>query len=343
MARLRQRAVSVVTSLPVRIAISCGLLAIVALSIDWQLLTDRLAGAAWGWFALATALIVGAFAIGAVRWHMLLERSELAVTWRRTGRAYAIGAFANNLLPSGFGGDAVRAWVVARSGPPLARALTSVLTDRATAFACLIPVAWCGVVVTPGEIPGSIVVLLAAASVAALAAALIAIALLRRRGLGRLLPAPLRGWAAEVARTLRGYGADRGLLARVLALGFAFQAMIVTAFWLLGESLDLPLDLPLLAAILPLVLLAMLVPISIAGFGVREGAFVALLAEVDIPASDAVLLSLFTVAAVAIASLPGGLALLIRHEHPDLHDVVEESVGHHASLSESLQGGGAPQ
>jgi glycosyltransferase 2 family protein len=343
MAQARHAALSLLTSLPARIAISVGLMAVVALSIDWDLLTERLAGAAWGWFVLSTALILAAFVVGAVRWHLLLQRSAVPASWRESGRAYAIGAFANNLLPSGFGGDAVRAWLVARSGPPLARALTSVITDRSLAFLCLIPVAWLGVAAAPGEIPGGLVGLLAAATAAAGLGGAAALAVLRRRGLGRLLPELLRPWATEVAGTLRSYGRDRVLITRVVGLGFVFQAMMVTAFWLLSVSLGLGLDLPLFAVILPLVLLPMVVPISIAGFGVREGAFVALLAEVGVPASDAVLLSLFTVAAVAVASLPGGLAMLVRHERPTFHDEVEAATGDLATLSRSVQGGGTVQ
>lgn len=234
-----------------------------------------------------------------------------------TLRAYAIGAFTNNLLPTSFGGDAVRAWIVARKGAPLARALTSVVTDRATAFVCLIPLAWIGVAVA-GDVPGELVGALAAGTGATALGGASGVVLLRRRGLGRLLPERLRPWAGQVARTLRAYGRDGGLLVRIFVLGVVFQMIMVTAFWALNEALGLSLDPALLAVVLALVLLASLMPISIAGFGVREGAFVALLAEVGTPASDAVLLSLLSVAAIAIASLPGGVALALGDQRPEI-------------------------
>jgi hypothetical protein len=55
-------------------------------------------------------------------------------------------------------------------------------------------------------------------------------------------------------------------------------------------------------------------PISVGGFGVREGSFVALLAEAGVSSSDATLLSLLSAAAMALASLPGGLVLLVGYE-----------------------------
>ena len=83
----------------------------------------------------------------------------------------------------------------------------------------------------------------------------------------------------------------------------------------------------MIAVILPLVLVATLMPISIAGFGVREGAFVALLAETGVASADALLLSLATVAAVAIASLPGGVLMVMRDERLETTEEILEDAG----------------
>ena len=86
---------------------------------------------------------------------------------------------------------------------------------------------------------------------------------------------------------------------------------MVLASWLLARAIELDVSYTLLAVVMPLVLVATLVPISIAGFGVREGGYVALLAEAGISAGDATLFSLLNVAALAIATLPGAFALLL--------------------------------
>ena len=59
-----------------------------------------------------------------------------------------------------------------------------------------------------------------------------------------------------------------------------------------------------------LILLITLVPISIAGFGVREGGTVLVLGAAGISATDATVLSLTGVTALVVASIPGGLAML---------------------------------
>ena len=59
--------------------------------------------------------------------------------------------------------------------------------------------------------------------------------------------------------------------------------------------------------LIPPVILITTIPISIAGWGVREGAMVAVLAYAGISEGDAFILSLLLGISILIASLPGGL------------------------------------
>ena len=87
--------------------------------------------------------------VASARWRPLLVVASVPASIALTVRAYLAGAFANNLLPTGFGGDALRAWLVSRASLPFARSLTSVAVDRATALGCGIALAWVGVAVQP--------------------------------------------------------------------------------------------------------------------------------------------------------------------------------------------------
>jgi glycosyltransferase 2 family protein len=306
-----RRVTALITSLPGRLIISIVLLALVARSIDWEVLSDRLSGAAWGWFVVGTALVVVALLIGAVRWHTLLHHANLPARPRETLRAYGIGIFSNNFLPTAFGGDVVRAWLVARSGRPLARAFTSVLVDRSIALVSLFLLGWIGLLLSPVDIPQQLVTPFVVVSGASVVVAALGVAILRRRGLSRYLPSLLRPWASEIAATLRAYGRDHRVQGEAFVLSLGFQALMITSLWSLSKALQLDISPLILAIVIPLVLIATLIPISVAGFGVREGAYVLLLGELGVSAGDATLLSLFSVAALAIASLPGGVAIAL--------------------------------
>ena len=306
------RLLRVLTSFPVRAVVTLALLGALAAWIDWGQFFSRLEKGHWQLFAVAVLVVEVALVIGGLRWHVFLRAGEVQTTVPQTLRAYGIGMFANNFLPTGFGGDAARAVVIAPAAPSMARAVASVVVDRITALACLVIVAWLAVAVAPDDVPGSLVGLLGAMTLVGVALAL-ALTLVARRGrlpgagTFRRLNRPL----AEMWKAVGGRKAARSVLARTTLLGLLYQGMMVLASWILARAIDLDLSFSLLAVVSPLVIVATLIPISIAGFGVREGGYVALLATAGVSAPDATLLSLLSVAALAIATLPGAVALLL--------------------------------
>jgi glycosyltransferase 2 family protein len=303
------RAVRVLTSLPARIFITVGLLALLAVTIDWSPVADRVASGNPAWFAAAVALLVTALLIAARRWLVLLNAAAIKTTWPAARRAYLIGTFANNFLPSGFGGDAVRAVLAAGPDGKLSRAAASVLFDRLSALACLVLLAWLALPSDLDQVPDSLVYALAVVTAAGIAAVVLARAVMRSERAARLVPERLRPSATDVVDALATFN-DRRVLIEVGLLGILYQGVLVGAAWAGARAIDLELSYALLAVAVALVLLLTLVPISIAGFGVREGGFVIVLGTAGVAAADATLLSLVAVVLMALASLPGAIGLI---------------------------------
>jgi len=312
--RLRRAAASVW----IRLLVTAVLLGLVAWKVDWATAADRIAEGSWAWFAAAVGTLFAAQVIAAVRWRVLLSGAGLDRPQLMVIRAYLIGVFANNFLPTAFGGDFARAWLIARPGPPLVRALLSVAVDRVIAFWCLAAVAWLALATNPAAVPGALVGGLLGVTIAGLATSALAVAFALRGGrrLAKRLPERILGWAREIRATLRLYGDKPATLAVATVLGIAFQLLTVLAMWMVARAIDIHIAFSLLAVVLPLVLVVTLVPISIAGFGVREGGMVLLLGTAGYSATEATLLSLVGVAALVVASLPGAVALAIGHLLP---------------------------
>lgn len=311
-----RRYLRVATSTPVRFVVTAALLAVLALTIDWQTVGERVRDGRWAWLALGIAVLLGALVIGAGRWLALLASARVESRWSVAFRAYMVGTFANNFLPTAFGGDAVRAVSVAPRGRALARAATTVVVDRLTALACLIAVAWIAIPFDPGSVPGELAVALAVVTVAGLAAALVGWRAAASPRLRALLPARARPLAIELHRPLAEFLRDRRLLVRVFALGLVYQALLIASAWAGARAIELELSYPLLAVSATLVLLLTVVPISIAGFGVREGGYVAVLGTAGVGAATATLFSLLTVVMLAAASLPGAAFMLTGRRTP---------------------------
>lgn len=317
--RLRKAAASTWT----RILVTAALLGLVATRVDWTVAADRLAEGSWALFVGAVGVLFVAQLIAALRWRLLLwgaglNRPRLAVV-----RAYLIGVFANSFLPTAFGGDFARAWLLARPGPPLVRALLSVVVDRFLAFWCLVALAWLSLPADTSAVPSSLAIALLTLTAAGLAASALAIwfALHGGRSFARRLPERVLGWARETRETLRLYNGQPTMLVTATMLGLVFQALTVLAMWMVAKAIDIEISFTLLAVVLPLVLAITLVPISIAGFGVREGGMVLLLGAAGYSATEATLLSLVGVAALVVSSLPGAVAMLLGHMFPSREEL----------------------
>jgi hypothetical protein len=98
------------------------------------------------------------------------------------------------------------------------------------------------------------------------------------------------------------------MLAIVLS-SIVFQALVALQLVMLASAIDVELPFATAAVALALVTLATLLPVSIGGFGVREGTYVVLLGGASIAATNATLISVLTVAALFFASLPGAYLL----------------------------------
>jgi uncharacterized membrane protein YbhN (UPF0104 family) len=127
------------------------------------------------------------------------------------------------------------------------------------------------------------------------------------RKTARWLPASLRGLVGELT-TLRG---NRALFVAILWSVVA-QTGAVLASHFLVRDLDPHLQLVDSFAFIPLASLSLYVPISLAGLGVREAAFVVLLGRVGVSPANATAASLAFMASLLVLAAAGGVGHALR-------------------------------
>jgi uncharacterized membrane protein YbhN (UPF0104 family) len=115
--------------------------------------------------------------------------------------------------------------------------------------------------------------------------------------------------ARESRQQLRRYAHDPALLFILVVSSLIYQALISLQLVMLGRAIDVHLSFATAAVVLALVTIVTLIPLSIGGFGVREGTYVVLLSGASIAATDATLISVLSVATLFLASLPGAYML----------------------------------
>src|SRR5450631_1829731 len=120
-----------------RILVSLALLYLAFRGINFTAIQSRLSQINLGWIALAVLVTVVQILFGALRWREISSQCQAPLTDLQAFRYNMIGSFFNQALPSSIGGDAVRLWLVNRTGAGWRAATYSILTDRAIGLIAL--------------------------------------------------------------------------------------------------------------------------------------------------------------------------------------------------------------
>lgn len=296
------------TRLALRAAVSAGLVAFFATHIDLGPIQAALARTDGGGLALAVLVVlVLVAAASALRWLAVCRALDLAMDIRRSLELVYIGWFFNQLLPSGVGGDVVRAVRTRALGIDWSRAVHCVLLDRLLALAAMVLIVAAGWQFIPSlhaDAPARHGVLVLLGAVVFAFSLLLVADKLPLPASNRLLAAVV-GIAASTRAVLLTRFAAPALLASVVT-----HLVTALAAWLIARALGLQVTLAATCVLIPLVLFVMMLPISIGGWGVREGAMIAAFGYVGVePASAFAMSVLFGLSFVA-ASLPGALLWL---------------------------------
>jgi uncharacterized protein (TIRG00374 family) len=290
--------------------ISFGLIAWVLSKVDLAAAWAQAKSLDTGLALVAVGLMAGQIALGAVRWGLVLRALSANLDWLRTFSIYYIGIFFSIVLPGAVGGDAVRMWFARRQGLTLGTAVNSVALERAvTVFGLVLLVCLIQPILLSRlpDLPGAWVfpVLLAVCVLG-----ILVLAVLDR------LPERLHRW--RVVRGLAILAADTrklffhpGYSLITLLVALAGHINLSMCVYVLAVGLGLDVHALDCLVLVPPVILIMTLPISIAGWGVRETAMVTAFGFVGVPEASALVLSiLFGIVTMATA-LPGGMIFLL--------------------------------
>ncbi len=282
-------------------------------NVDLEAAKERVLEIAPGMVALATAIFLVQPLIGALRWQAVLDAIGAPLPFARAVGFVFIGTFFSQTLPSSVGGDAVRIYKTYRAGLTLRGAVNGVMLERIAAVVALVAlVAATQPFFLPrvGEDTAGWIGSAVALSVAATVAGMVVLLVLDQ------LPASLRGW--RLVRGLARLGADarKVFLApraagKALGWGVAGHVNLSLGVYVLALGLELEVTWVDCIALFPPVLLVTTLPISIAGWGVREGAMVAAFSLVGVPVEGALVLSILFGLLIVLISLPGGVVWML--------------------------------
>jgi uncharacterized membrane protein YbhN (UPF0104 family) len=298
----------------IKVLVSAALLFLALRKANFSDLASRIDVASLGWIGLAIAVTFFQIFVGVLRWRVVSAKCGAPLATRQAMRFNLIGAFFNQTLPSSIGGDAVRLWLVARGGAGWRAATYSIFVDRAIGLIAL-------AIIIVASLPWSYDLIgdpygrsaLLLVDLAALAG-----------GAGFLLlgvlPWPwLKRWwgthhihACAVIATRIIFSRRSGPAIAVLSLLVHVLAVVIA--WCVVQSIAAPVAFGQIFLLIPPVMLITMLPISIAGWGVREATMGLAFGYAGLMTNEGINISLLYGAVSFIVGAFGGLVWIFSAE-----------------------------
>jgi len=292
-----------------KIILSAGLLIIVLKQIGWDQVWQTLRGARLPYLVLALALSLLGIGVRAYRWKALLDALGIKVSLTRLISLYFVGTFFSDFLPTAVGGDVVRAYEVAQHTENRAGAVGTVLVDRATGLLVLFLMASFALLFGYRLVGWHIVAVILLLTVASWGACIL---LMRRDWLQRL---GLLRWVERVRQVQEVYEAVRACGSRAIAVAlgasFVLNVLLISMNYLIALSLGVRVSIWYFLLFVPIISFLLMLPVSLSGWGVREGGYVYLFAQAGVAAPLALTMSLLVQSMQLAMGLIGAVIYIV--------------------------------
>ncbi len=300
----------------IQVLLSVTLLALLLSRVGLAEVVAILRNISWVWYIPALLLFLLNIVIRAYRWYILLHSIDDRPSFGRLLYLYFVGFFANNFIPTGFGGDVVKVVGLRQEYGRGTEALSSVMMDRITGLLGSSLIAMAAMVWNASEhtadvnLPIGVWITIAVISFGIP----IGFFLLRWTNpfvfLAEHLPAvsklPLYGKFEQLAETVKLYPLPTLIKSLLISIPFTLNLILIQ--YLIAKSLDVHFPIAVLPLFVPIIAIINLLPFTFNGLGLREGAYVFLFVPVGVSAEAAVAMSLAFYSLRFAAGMVGGIA-----------------------------------
>lgn len=299
-------------SILIRVGLTLLLFALLFKSLSWSSLFELLGNVRRA--LVSMGLIIGAagVVISSYQWRSLLQSERIRFDLADLIDLYLVGTAFSHFLPTGMGGDAIKAMYVGRKAGNTGGAASAVVMSRVTGFFGMLAIATVILIVEYAHFSRTLVlefVLLSLLVGGMMCGALLSVTLLPRMLPGkwsRLVQWRVFLSITRVGDALRASATRPRSLAIATLFGVLFWITACLNYYSYAIAIGVSVPLYFYFVAIPFVSLVTFLPISINGFGVRESAFVSLFATVHIPAASSLLIVLLMDAQVIFFGVLGG-------------------------------------
>jgi uncharacterized protein (TIRG00374 family) len=310
----------------VKILVSLVILFLLFKNTDTGLFFETITSINPIFFVLAILLFVTSQVISTYRWSLFLRYGGLDMSYFKLLSLYFIGMFFNNFLPTAVGGDLVKGYFLYKASGKGGISLASIFVDRYVGFASLVVLAFIALFlgysyISDTLLPWFVLLFICLFSLVSLF----------------LWIEKLHNWAFFVLdkitffninekiekfyQALMNYRKYPQVLMTGLGISLILQTLGVLTFYVISKGFGMTVPLLLFFLFIPLALTVSMIPVSLAGLGLREGAFVFLFAKIGVSSASALSLSLTWFIVVVISSLFGCIEYIRMGQHIKMEEM----------------------
>jgi len=289
-------------------------------TIHWNLIFYKLAGV--NYVILGLSLIVSStcFAVCALRWKLIGDSCGYPITLGKSVRAYLMGSFFSNFLPTGKGGDVARGIIVAKQHDySLGGIMGTILVERINGlivatgimiFTSLFIVS--RIVTLKNSMISSIILVLTL-----LIVSVICLSPQFQELLIRLIQhmrwQRLRSAIQDVIGVFKTFRENPNMIIKVTGFSLLNQAILIISAFITAQAIP-GFHVPWysFAIVTPLMLFMALLP-SIGGYGVRETGFVVFFGWFGVNAETAVTFAILRLTFSLMFSLAGAFLFVVNN------------------------------
>jgi len=297
-----------------KVIVSLGLITFLINQVDFKGIVNILKNVDITMIVYALILLTIQVFIATTRWQFVLKCQKIILDYKNTLQILWSGLFFNQAMPSSVGGDVIRGYYLKKQGMTLGRATLGVLMDRLFGMVGLVFLVLASLPLLFELVDDSI-----ARSGVLFIALGISLALLfifftdKLPGNFSHLKV-IRGFYS-LSQVGRRCIVDHynGLI--ILVISILIHLISVISVMIMAAGLGINVEWSGFLLIIPLVTLMMVVPISIAGWGVREGVMVVGFGYLGVAPEAALALSILYGLLMLVVALPGGVVWTLKRNH----------------------------
>lgn len=285
-----------------KLLVSILLLWIAARLVDFNLLSQIIFSSNPLYILFAIFLQLASTTLAAYRWSLIMSALKFHETFIFYLTRYFKGAFFNQALPGSIGGDAVRGLELGKMGYSKKEAFSGIFIDRIVGLAGLLILNLIANLLSGHLLPTWLFNLINAISIGGIAGFTVLILL---RKITWLQNYRITRIFANLSSRFRQVYSNKQAIVYQIFLSVIIHFLSILALYELSLAIGMTLPLGVFLVAVPPVFLLTIIPISLAGWGVRESAMVGIFLLIGASKEMILSVSILYGVMLIVASLPG--------------------------------------